>query len=72
LSDEPGASLELIARQQKQLMIEMGSLRDDMRVLTAIVMRQDTTLAAMLEEIRAMHAQHARLGARVRDLEERQ
>jgi hypothetical protein len=37
----------------------------------AVVMRQDTTQAAMLEEIRAMHTQHARISARSREFEER-
>lgn len=44
-------------------------MRDDMAVLTAIAMRQDGTLAALLTEIRAMHSQHSRLTNRVRDLE---
>jgi hypothetical protein len=33
--------------------------RDDIRVFTAIVMRLDTNQAAMLDELRAMHAQMA-------------
>ncbi len=44
-------------------------MRDDISVLTAIVMRQEGTLNAILGELRAMHAQHSRLGNRVRDLE---
>jgi hypothetical protein len=42
-----------------------------MRVLTAIVMRQDNTLATLLTEVRAMHSQHSRLDNRVRALETR-
>jgi hypothetical protein len=41
-----------------------------MRVLTAIVQRLDNSQGRMLEEIRAMHSQHARLANRVRQLEE--
>lgn len=44
-------------------------MRDDMAVLTAIAMRQDNTLSALLNEIRAMHSQHSRLANRVRTLE---
>lgn len=40
-----------------------------MAVLTAIAMRQDTTLSALLTEVRPMHAQHSRLANRVRTLE---
>jgi hypothetical protein len=41
-----------------------------MSVLTAIVLRQDATLTALLTEVRAMHSQHGRLANRVRQLEE--
>jgi hypothetical protein len=63
--------LSLLARLQRQLLTEIGSMRDDMSVLTAIVMRQDGTLSAVLTELRAMHSQHSRLGNRVRDIESR-
>jgi hypothetical protein len=33
--------LGLIARQQKQILGELGSLRNDIAVLTALAMRQD-------------------------------
>lgn len=39
-----------------------------MAVLTAIAMRQDGTMTALLQELRAMHSQHARLADRVREL----
>ena len=63
--------LTLLASQQRQILTELGSVRDDMAVLTAIVLRQDGTLTALLTEIRAMHGQHSRLANRVRDLEVR-
>jgi hypothetical protein len=69
MSDDTTPDLSLIARQQRQLLTEVGSLRDDMAVLTAIVMRQDGTLTALLTEVPAMHSQHSRLAGRVRDLE---
>ena len=69
MSDEPAVDLTLIARQQRQIIADFGSLRDDINVLTAIAMRQDATLTALLTEIRAMHSQHSRLANRVRELE---
>jgi hypothetical protein len=38
---------------------EMGSMRDDMQVLTAMVMRLDGTVGLVLTELRAMHSQHS-------------
>jgi hypothetical protein len=58
----------LIARQQKQILTELGGLRD-VTVLTSIALRQDGTLTALLGEVRAMHSQHGRLASRVRQLE---
>lgn len=71
MSDEPIPDLTLLARQQQQLLTEMRGMRDDLTVLTAIVMRQDGTLSALLTEVRAMHSQHSRLANRVRELESR-
>jgi uncharacterized coiled-coil DUF342 family protein len=71
MSDDAETDLTLIAHQQKQIISDIASLRDDMRVLTAIAMRQDGTLAALLTEVRAMHAQHSRLAHRVHELEQK-
>jgi hypothetical protein len=58
-----------LPRQQRQALTALGSLRDDIAILTAIALRTDRALRAVLGEIRAMHAQHSRLANRVRDLE---
>jgi hypothetical protein len=71
MSDNAIPELSLIARQQGIILSELGSMRDDLAVLTAIAMRQDGTLGALLTELRAMHSQHSRLANRVRDLEAR-
>jgi hypothetical protein len=71
MSDDSPVDLGLIARQQRQIITDLGALREDMQVLTAIVMRQDGTLGALLNEVRATHSQHNRLANRVRDLETR-
>jgi hypothetical protein len=69
MADEP-ITLEFLARQQQRMLEEMGSMRDDMQVLTAMVMRLDATVSLVLTELRAMHSQHQRLANRVRRLEE--
>ncbi len=70
MSEHPvGPDLTLIAAQQRQILDELRMLREDMNVLTAIVLRQDATLTALLE-VRAIHSQHGRLANRVRQLEE--
>ena len=71
MSGDTTPDLTLIARQQRLILSELGSMRDDMAVLTAIAMRQDGTLGALLTEVRAMHSQHSRLASRVRELEAR-
>jgi hypothetical protein len=77
MSDNP-VSLELITRQYERVPSEIGSLRDDMRVLTAIVLRLeqdaqrgDARDAEMLNQMRAMVAQHQRFGDRLLGLDER-
>ena len=50
---------------------EMGSIRDDLRVLTAIVLRHEETLTRVLEQITAMVAQNARVVDRLRAFDER-
>jgi hypothetical protein len=70
MSDQPAnIDLAFIGRALDRLTTEVASLRDDTAVLTAIAMRQDATLTALLTEVRAMHSQHARLANRVRNLE---
>jgi len=68
MAEQP--DLNFIARQIEAVLTEIGSLRDDNRVLTASVMRLDTNQAAMLEELRAVHVQIARMNERIRHLED--
>ena len=62
-------NLEFIGAQLERLTSDVAGLRDDMAVLTSIVLRQDTTMAALLTEMRATHSQNARMADRVRRLE---
>ncbi len=82
---EPEVDLAFIGRALQRLTTDMATLRDEMRVQTAMIARQDAalvrlaasivgqdaTLNAMLEQLRAMVTQHQRTADRVRQLEER-
>jgi hypothetical protein len=70
MGDAPAPDSGLIVRQLRTTLSDLGSLRDDVSVLTAIAMRLDATLTALLTEVRAMHSQHSRLASRVRDFEQ--
>ena len=61
--------LNFVARQLQRVMVDIASMRDDMQVLTSIVLRQDGTLTALLNETRATHTQIQRMNDRVRKLE---
>jgi len=65
----PDPDLNLITRQLDRLITEIASMRDDMSVLTAIVMRLDGSQSALLQELRATHSQVARMNDRIRKLE---
>jgi hypothetical protein len=58
------ADLNFLVRQNDRILIEVTSLRDDMAVLTAMVVRLDGSHAALLQETRATHAQITRMNDR--------
>jgi hypothetical protein len=62
--------LRFLFEQNRLLMAEVAAMRDDMRVLTAIVTRIDGSTGRVLDELRAMHTQSQRLAERVRQLEQ--
>jgi hypothetical protein len=71
-------TLEFLAAQQCRILdemvsmrSEMASIRDDIKVLTTIVLRHEETLIRVLEQIMAMVAQNARIVDRLRGFEER-
>jgi hypothetical protein len=49
---------------------DLASLRDDMAVLTAIVIRLDGSMTGLLQEMRATHSQVARMSDRIHRLED--
>jgi hypothetical protein len=75
MSDEP-VSLEFLAAQIRGMRDDVHALKDDMGVLTAIVLRHDREferlngkLDDMLRQMTAMVAQHQRFSERLRVLE---
>ena len=70
-------TLEFIARQLDRIIADQAEMRDDIRVLTAIVLRHENMLASISADIHdirsqmsAMVAQHQRFSDRLRRLEE--
>ena len=63
-------TLDFLAQQQARLLEAMGQLRDDVRVMAAIVQRLDGTVQGLINEVRAEHSRFERLDRRVRTLEE--
>jgi hypothetical protein len=47
-------TLEFLAAQQRRILDEIASMRDDIKVLTAIVLRHEETLIRVLEQMTAM------------------
>jgi len=75
-------TLEFLAAQQGRTLdefrVEMGgmrtefvTIRDDITVLTAIVVRQENALKAVVDQLRTMTTQQHRFGDRLRQLEEK-
>jgi hypothetical protein len=73
MSDERTGPVDLafIGRALQRLRTNVAAMRDEMRVQTAMILRQEATLNAVLEQLRAMVAQHQRTADRVRALEDK-
>jgi hypothetical protein len=65
-----GAQFERVFADLRSIRADQAEMRDDIRVLTAIVLRHENTLKDILGQIRAMVAQHQRFNDRLRRLEE--
>jgi hypothetical protein len=63
-------TLEFLGRQMERMLARQDAMQDDIRVLTAIALRHETTLKDVLGQIRAMVAQHQRFSDRLRRLED--
>jgi hypothetical protein len=65
-----GAQMERVFVELRTIRYDQAAMRDDIKVLTTIVLRHDKTLTDMLAQIRAMVSQHSRFNDRLRRLEE--
>ena len=60
---EERVTLEFLGKQLERVIAEQNSTRDDLRVLTTIVLRLEGTLNAVLDQLPAMVSQHQRFDA---------
>jgi hypothetical protein len=72
MSEERPVNLDFLAEQQQQILAEQRLMLDELRVQGAITRRIDANHAALIDELRAIHALLARVVERVRVLEDRQ
>jgi hypothetical protein len=69
---EEWVTLEFPGKQLERVIAEQNAMRDDLRVLTTIVLRLEGTVNGVLDQLHAMVAQHQRFDARLRRVEEEQ
>ncbi len=62
--------LAFLARQNERIMADNASMRDELRVQTAMITRLDGTVGGLVQEVRAIHGWMARMDDRVRKLED--
>jgi hypothetical protein len=59
MSGQTTPDVTLLLHQQRQVIADMASMRDDMGVLMAILQRLDGTVGGLVNEVRATHPQHS-------------
>ncbi|HEX3953810.1 MAG TPA: hypothetical protein VHW90_09585 [Stellaceae bacterium] len=67
-----GAQFERLFNELRTMRADQDAMRDDIHVLTSIVLRHENTLKDMLGQMRTMVSQHQRFSDRLRRLEEQQ
>ena len=67
---EERVTLDFIGKQIERVIAKQSSMRDDLRVLTTIVLRLEGTPNGVLDQLHAMVSHHQRFDARLRRLEE--
>lgn len=63
-------TLEFLAKQQETILTRLGTIEDQITVLTGIAMRLDGSVGGLATEVRGMYRLVERLEHRVRKLEE--
>jgi len=64
-------TLAMLMAHQKQMVVEIRAMRDEILVQGARLDRVDRSLQGLIEEVAGTHRIQARTTTRVRDLEER-
>jgi len=54
-------TLEFLAAQQEKILQAIATMRDDMRVLAAMVQRLDGTMTGLVNEVRSEHSAYGSL-----------
>jgi ubiquinone biosynthesis protein UbiJ len=62
--------LNFVVRQLERLTAEVAGMRDELRVQGAMIRRLDVGQSVMLEELRAIRDQVARMNDRIHKLED--
>jgi hypothetical protein len=62
-------TLEFLGKQLERVIAEQNSTRDDLRVLTSIVLRLEGTVNGVLDQLHAMVSRHQRFDTRLSRLE---
>jgi hypothetical protein len=70
MADDETITFQFLARQNERLLNEVLTLRDEILVQGATTRRLDVGQSAMLDELRAIRAQIARMNDRVTKLED--
>jgi hypothetical protein len=70
MTEEP-VTLEGIGREIRRIQCDVADMRDEALVHGAILRRVETAVITLVDEIRAMQSQHARLVRRVETVEDR-
>ena len=70
MADE--VSLEFVSRQLDRVLTEMRGLRQDIDMLTRIVLRLDSTVDALREDVKTLWLSQGDLRRRIEALEARQ
>jgi hypothetical protein len=66
----PPVTLEFLAEQQQRILSELAAMRDDVKVLTPMMLRHEVTLIRMLEQMQPMIAQNSRILDRLRGIDD--
>jgi hypothetical protein len=67
---DPPVTLEFLAEQQERILSELAATREDIKVLTGIMLRHEERWIRMLEQMQAMIAQNSRILDRLRGIDD--